>query len=113
MSGSRRLGSEAEDRAADYLVSLGYVLITRRYKGGIGEVDLIAMDGETLVFVEVKYRERDLPESAIDAEKGRRWHAAAAHYLAQVAEREREIRFDVVALSPMELRHHRGIMPLG
>jgi len=113
MLGPRRLGSDAEDRAADYLVREGWSLVTRRYKGGAGEVDLIAMDGEVLVFVEVKYREQDVPEMSVTADKGRRLSAAASHYLRSVGEFEREIRFDVIAITPSELRHHRGISPLG
>ena len=52
----RRLGSDAEDAAASYLLDLGYTLITRRAKTARGELDIVCLDGECLVFVEVKSR---------------------------------------------------------
>ncbi len=49
-------GLEGEDRALRCLEGLGMTLKERRYRGGDGEVDLVMADGDTLVFVEVKYR---------------------------------------------------------
>ena len=46
MPNLRQLGAEAEDRAATYLLGLGYTLVTRRFKAAHGEIDLVALDGE-------------------------------------------------------------------
>ena len=52
----RRIGGIFENMAADYLVSQGLLILERNYRCRMGEVDLIARDGNYLVFVEVKYR---------------------------------------------------------
>lgn len=106
MRDARSLGTEAEDRAAAYLQDRGFTIITRRYRARGGEIDLIALDGETLVFVEVKLsRSRSrLPEAALHDTKWSRIRAAARQYLASLAE-NREVRFDVVAIDPEGIRH--------
>jgi putative endonuclease len=50
------LGRSGEDRAAKHLASRGYTILERNYTAPQGELDLIALDGDTLVFVEVKTR---------------------------------------------------------
>lgn len=107
MPGPRRLGSEAEDRAASYLLAKGYTIVTRRYKARRGEIDLVTLDGDVLVFVEVKQRKAGyLPEESITAAKARRMGLAANEYLEATGEAGREVRFDVVSINPREVRHH-------
>lgn len=111
MPGSRRsLGSAFEDRAAEYLLGLGYTLVTRRYSARGGELDLVALDGETIVFVEVKAR-RDgrLPEESITPTKAARWQRAARVYLREVGALDDPHRFDVIAIDDDGLRHHVGV----
>lgn len=104
----RRLGDEAERNAAEFLRSIGYTIITRNYHSRRGEIDLVALDQNTLVFVEVKARRSTVyrPEEAVDDVKVRRVVAAAEDYLADIGERERTIRFDLIAIDPEGLRHH-------
>lgn len=111
MPNLRRLGSEAEDRAADYLIQEGFTIVTRRYKTRHGELDLIALEGETLVFVEVKFRRAKgyLPEEAIGRAKLAAICSAAQDYLRDMEER-RDYRFDVIAIDVSGLRHHRDIL---
>ncbi|MBS1724960.1 MAG: YraN family protein [Armatimonadetes bacterium] len=104
----RAVGAEHEDRAADYLLSLGYTLVTRRFKGSGGEIDIVALDGETLVFVEVKYRERGAPEEALGHTKVARFNDAVDAYLAKTGAQSAMIRFDLVAVTPTDIRHHIG-----
>lgn len=52
----RKLGSEFEQQACDYLEKKGIRVVARNYRKRIGEIDIIARDGEYLVFTEVKYR---------------------------------------------------------
>lgn len=110
MSGSRRLGSDYEDQAADFLLAKGFTIVTRRFKARRGELDLVALDGDLLVFVEVKQRKAGyLPEEAVGRQKIDRLYAAAREYLAATDQREREFRFDVVAIAGQEIRHHQDV----
>ena len=107
MSAPRRQGSEAEDRAADFLLAQGYTIVTRRFKAKSGEIDLVALDGETLVFVEVKQRgEGYRPEDSIGKKKISHLVAAAKEYVLVTEEQARAVRYDVVAIDPLGLRHH-------
>lgn len=111
MSNLRALGREAEDRAANYLIGLGYTIATRRFTVRGGEVDLIALDGDVVVFVEVKlHRQTDpnsRPEDSVDDTKWERIHFAASAWLKEHGG-DPETRFDVVAIDGNEIRHHVG-----
>ncbi len=106
MSGVRRLGADVEDAAARYLLAKGYTLVARRVKTRSGEIDIVALDGEVLVCVEVKFRARGAPELAVDDRKTARFHAAVEEYLAKAGGPDRPVRYDLIAVSPDELRHH-------
>lgn len=108
MSGLRRLGADAEDRAAAHLTSLGYTIIKRGYKGRSGEIDILALDGNVLVVVEVKERTKPGPpaEESVTSAKAGRLAAAARQYLQSVDELDREIRFDLICFDSSGIRHH-------
>jgi putative endonuclease len=108
----RGVGREAEDRVADFLVAKGYTIVTRRFKAKHGEIDLVALDGDLLVFVEVKWR-RDAdarPEDAVDERKAMHLAAAAAEYLREVGEPNRPFRCDIVAATPLGMRHYEDAL---
>ena len=98
----RELGSRYEEAAARFLESRGYEIIERNYRCRQGEIDLIAKEGEYVVFVEVKYRSGDNRGGSIEAvtpQKQRRISKAALHYLMQKQYREDvPCRFDVVGV---------------
>ena len=78
-------GRDAEDRAATFLQQQGLILIERNYRCRLGEIDLIARDGNTLVFVEVRMRSGTSfggAAASITAAKRRKLTLAARHYLA-------------------------------
>ena len=104
----RRIGSEGEDRAATFLLEKGYTIVTRRYRGRSCEVDLIALDGEILVFVEVKLRRAPgyIPEEAISGAKTERVIRAAREFLRKTGDASREARFDVIAIDAYGIRHY-------
>lgn len=105
----RDVGQKAEDCAGDYLAALGYTVIARNYRAARSEIDLIAMDGDVLVFVEVRSRRAacwESPEESVDAGKQRRLWEAAETYMAKVAQREMPCRFDVIAIRDGEVRHY-------
>jgi putative endonuclease len=105
---AERRGKQAEDAAADYLISLGYTIVTRRYKVRLGELDVVALDGDTLVIVEVKERRAPdwIPEEGVDDRKIASLSAAVEQYLLQMGEPERVVRYDLIAIDRDGLRHH-------
>ena len=92
------LGDEGERAAARYLKSLGMKVITRGYRTPLGEIDLIARDGNTIVFVEVKTRRDGHPAEAVTLEKQRRLTMAALQFLRKHRLLDQRCRFDVVAI---------------
>ena len=96
------LGRAGEKRASRFLRRLGYRIVTRNYTCPVGEIDLIALDGQTIVFVEVKTRtDRDHadPHDAVNAGKQRRLWMAAQFFLRQTGSADRGCRFDVIAIT--------------
>jgi len=96
------LGRTGEDLAAKHLAGRGYAILERNYRAPYGEIDLIALDGGTLVFVEVKTRTTDAygaPELAVDQRKQERMVKAALGYLKHKKLHQMPCRFDVVAIS--------------
>lgn len=95
------LGLVGEELAARELSSRGYAILERRYRTRHGEIDIVAADGDTLVFVEVRARTTEefgcAAESVTDAKK-RKVTAMAADYLARHHVTTRPCRFDVVAI---------------
>ena len=95
------LGIRGEDRAVVELERLGYAVLARRYRTRHGEIDIVARDGETIVFVEVKVKETAEFGKAADAvtvRKQRRVISMAVDYLARNRLTARPCRFDVVAI---------------
>ncbi len=94
-------GKAAEARAAQYLESRGLVIVERNYRSRYGEIDLIARDGATLVFVEVRARGSNRfggAAASITAAKRAKLTRTALHYLAG-AGRTPQCRFDAVLLA--------------
>jgi putative endonuclease len=95
------LGKQGEDRAARYLKRAGYRIEERNVRLGRFEVDIIARDGDTLCFVEVRTRtdaDPVPPEDTIQKTKRNHMIEAARRYLAQHPDPEMYYRFDVVAV---------------
>lgn len=102
---SNQLGRIGEDLAARHLEDRGYSIVARNWRTSIddvrGEVDIVAVDGRTLVFCEVKSRRRTSCDDAFAAvtwSKQRQLRRLAALYLA-AAGGGVEVRFDVIAVS--------------
>jgi putative endonuclease len=95
------LGKLGEDLACGELARRGYAVVARRYRLRGGELDIVALDGETLVFVEVKAREGHRfgeAAEAVTAVKRRRIVRLALDYLVRHRLVDRPCRFDVVAV---------------
>jgi putative endonuclease len=96
------LGRLGEQIAARYLEARGFEILERNLRSRLGEIDLIARDGPTLVFVEVKTRRghpADPPQAGVDARKRTRLARLALDYLARAWLRDLACRFDVVAVT--------------
>jgi putative endonuclease len=94
------LGGRGENVAAKYLRNQGYKILERNFKCGVGEIDIIARDGRTLVFVEVKTRAYDepTPEDQVNQPKRHQLTKAAKYYLTRYGIPQPPARFDVVAI---------------
>ena len=95
------MGRSGEAAAARYLERAGYEILERNWECTFGEADIIAQDGPTLVFVEVKTRSsiaKGFPSEAVDAEKRARYERIAATYLKTYRYVDIPVRFDIIAL---------------
>jgi len=95
-------GREGENRASRLLVSKGYTILARNWRGRRGELDIVALEGGEIVFVEVKARRTEDKGSALDAvtaAKRRKVAQVAQEFLVRRGLEGRPCRFDVVAVS--------------
>lgn len=102
-------GVMGETAACEHLMQKGMTPVQRRYHTPCGEVDLIMLEGETLVFVEVKARERGTlidAQCSVTPAKQRRLIDSARYYLASYPEHARRmLRFDVVTVTKTGIHH--------
>jgi putative endonuclease len=101
MKHKRSVGLKGEDLAAEYLAGKGYAILERNVRTHYGEIDLVMMDGDTLVFVEVKTRtsrKYGYPEDAITNQKKIHLLDSAQEYLQVHPEFYRDWRIDVLAI---------------
>jgi putative endonuclease len=96
----RGLGHRGENIAARYLRDRGLRIIRRNYRCPLGEIDIIAREGKTLVFVEVKTRMSDdpTPEDQVNQAKQHQITKSARYYLSRYGGPEPPARFDVIAI---------------
>jgi len=102
----KEAGNAAEDRALAYLQKAGLKLVARNYRCRVGEIDLVMLEGQTLVLVEVRYRSSMLyggATASITWRKQQRIINAARHLLATRGDLRRyPARFDVIGISSLE-----------
>ena len=111
---NQELGRRGEIAATSFLEKKGFYIHDRNWKCRAGEVDIVAEDADTLVFVEVKTRsncDKGLPEEAVDAKKRKRYEKIAAYYLQNSDFVDKAVRFDVISILVVGedrafLRHH-------
>lgn len=114
MSEHNDVGREGEALAANFLQQKGYEIVDRNWRYGPKEIDIVARDGDTMVFVEVKTRSTlafELPQEAVTKKKMKNLVEAADAYLIQ-RNIDLESRFDIVAVlngnPPQVLEHLEG-----
>lgn len=104
------VGRRGEDLAAAFLEKSGFAIIERNFHCKGGEVDIVAREGKTLVFVEVKSRKTltyGLPQLAVTPFKQRQISKAALTWLAKNHKHDSPARFDVIAILLNNNYHHQ------
>ncbi|MBI3300553.1 MAG: YraN family protein [Deltaproteobacteria bacterium] len=117
--GRRDLGQQGEREAEQFLSAQRYAIVARNYRSPFGEVDLIALDRQTIVFVEVRTHTGEAfgdPLESVNARKQRQIARAALHYLSRHHLHDREARFDVIGIrwegEKTHLTHIKGAFDL-
>ena len=114
METSRERGKLAEISAEQYLAKKGYEILARNYTISGAEIDLIALDGRCVVFVEVKMRasgRSGLGREAVTPAKQKRICKAAMHYMMKNGLMNRQARFDVIEIQGERLTHIANAFP--
>jgi putative endonuclease len=114
---TRALGALGEQRVAEHLLAAGWRIVARNVRFRAGELDVIALENDTLVFGEVKTRRSlraGVPQSAVTPQKLRRIRTLAGQYLLDAPPWHRDLRVDVFAVTvrsdrTWELEHLRGV----
>jgi len=97
----RHTGVSGESFAVEVLEKSGYQILEQNYRTSLGEIDIIAREGDVLVFVEVKSRRTGQfgsPKLAVTAKKQRKISMVALEYLKQTRQNGEKARFDVVSI---------------
>ncbi|MBU0697874.1 MAG: YraN family protein [Pseudomonadota bacterium] len=101
----QQFGRKSESIAVRHLKKNGYKILEQNYRNQLGEIDVIAKDKDTLVFVEVKARRSGgygSPKWAVTPKKQRQISKVALYYLKAVKQKNVKARFDVVAISSFD-----------
>ncbi|MDM8525709.1 YraN family protein [Desulfococcaceae bacterium HSG8] len=97
----QKFGKKGESLAAEHLARNGYRILKRNHRAKTGEIDIIAKEGDTVVFVEVKSRSSDhfgSPKGAVTLKKQKKISITALEYLKTTNQSSSKARFDVVAI---------------
>ncbi len=110
LNSRQRLGQSGEEIVAGYLKKKGYTILVKNYRCKTGEIDIIARDGQVLVFIEVKTRSGvgyGFPAEAVTPRKQRQISRTAQWYLAERQLFDVPARFDVIAVLDDNTAHNR------
>ncbi|HEY5936541.1 MAG TPA: YraN family protein [Kofleriaceae bacterium] len=113
---TRRMGAKAEAIAAQLLIDEGYRIVERNFTADLGELDIVARDGDVLVFVEVRSRaDRDHGDAVemVTKTKQARVARVAALYLEARRPRYERARFDVIGITGTEASLIKDAFRLG
>lgn len=102
------MGRAGETKAAEFLKDKGFIILERNFKTRIGEIDIIAKDGKTTVFIEVKTRTNDdygAPSEAVTGKKREKYYLVASEYLQKNKLENSMCRFDVVEIENGQINH--------
>jgi len=95
------LGQIGEEAAISFLEKQGYKIVEQNFRNQLGEIDIIANDGDTICFIEVKTRNSDIfgsPFESVTVAKQRKIARVALSYLKVTGKHDEKARFDVIAV---------------
>ena len=101
-------GFSGENSATKFLKNKKYKILAQNYKTKVGEVDIVALDGKTIVFIEVKMRETlafGRPSEAVGRQKQAKIHRTAHEFLVRQHLLDSPVRFDVVEIVGEDINH--------
>lgn len=105
----KAIGSKWEDVARDYIKTCGYEILCCNYRCSIGEIDIIAKEQETIVFIEVKFRSSrcfGMAIESVDYKKQQKIRRVAAHFLMTIYHTESmSCRFDVLGFDKEKITY--------
>jgi putative endonuclease len=113
---TRARGRIGEELAVEYLREQGYRIVARNFRCRVGELDIVAMDGDALVFVEVRSKRsarHGTPAETVNAAKQHRLARVAGVYLSRRRPRFDSCRFDVIGITDGRVQHIRDAFRLG
>ncbi|MEK7689110.1 MAG: YraN family protein [Deltaproteobacteria bacterium] len=99
------VGKKGESLAAEFLRKNGYRIVENNFRNRYGEIDIVAIEGKTVVFIEVKTKTNSKfgpPKMAVNLRKQRQLSKAALAYLTQKKLNNNPARFDVIGISMIE-----------
>ncbi len=102
------LGRAGELKAVEFLKKKGFKIVKTNYKTYCGEIDVIALDGENVVFIEVKTRTNEdfgLPSEAVTAKKREKYYKVASEFLQREKKTDCPCRFDVIEIENGQINH--------
>lgn len=113
MNDTRRIGTDGENQACEYLLSKDYRILQRNYRIRAAEIDIIAEKDSVLCFIEVKKRKNTyfgFPSESVKLKKQKKIVLAANFYLLQNEEKyaDHDIRFDIIGISDKGIEHFEG-----
>lgn len=106
----RQTGTDYERAAGFYLEQMGWEILEYNYRCRSAEIDIVAREGEYLVFCEVKYRSdgrKGDPLEAVDVRKQQRIRRAALYYITEHGKNDTPCRFDVIGIQGTRITHIR------
>ena len=108
MGDNKYIGAAGESAAASYLNHIGYKITDINYETAVGELDIVARDGNTVVFIEVKTRSSykfGRPAEAVGRDKQYKLSMMAAQYLKKKGFTDALSRFDVIEVTAVGINH--------
>ncbi len=112
----RQKGQIYEEKAVDYLKDMGYKVLDRNVYTKFGELDLVAMDQETLVFIEVKYRSNGAyghPAESVNYHKQKHIINSSKWYMMVKGYSQVNVRYDVCGWHQGQIKYYKGAFSYG
>lgn len=104
----REIGKQKEQQALEFLQKKGYRILCQNFRTKVGEIDIVAKDNNTIVFIEVRSRGYDTlgsPEESVDRRKQSKIIKVASLFLSTYTQEYESVRFDVVAIVNDKIVH--------